>query len=451
MTGDTKRILVVEDEDISRKNLTHILKKEGYDVIPTHNGSKAIGLLKDYPFDLVITDLKMNTVDGMQVLKKSKELHPNTEVILITGYATVNSAVKAMKEGAYYYISKPYSIDEVRKVVKEALLKRSLLLENIQLKQMLTQPQEIPTIVGKSEPVRAVKETIQQIAPSDINVLILGESGTGKELVAQAIHKMSHRSKKSFVGFNCGSFTEELMGNELFGHEKGAFTGAVKSKSGLLEVANGGTVFLDEVGDMPLSMQVKLLRVIQEKEILRVGGTKPISVDVRFIAATHRDLETDVKEGHFRQDLYYRLNVITIKLPALAERKSDIPLLAHFFLAKKSREMQKQIQDIDRKAMDLLMKYSWPGNIRELENIIERAVALENGNTIQVADLPDDIMNLSIEAYRFNTNKIPTLHEQEKQYIQWILEKCNGNKTQAAKMMEIDRVSLWRKLKRFGL
>ncbi|KPA11941.1 Fis family transcriptional regulator [Candidatus Magnetomorum sp. HK-1] len=215
-------------------------------------------------------------------------------------------------------------------------------------------------------------------------------------------------------------------------------------------MANGGTVFLDEVGDMPLSMQVKLLRVIQEKEILRVGGTKSIPVDVRFIAATHRDLESDVKEGHFRQDLYYRLNVITIKLPALAERKSDIPLLAHFFLAKKSREMQKQVQDIEREAMDLLIKYSWPGNIRELENIIERAVALENGKSIQVADLPDDIMNLSIEAYRFSSTKIPTLIEQEKQYIQWILEKCNGNKTQAAKMMDIDRVSLWRKLKRFG-
>jgi DNA-binding NtrC family response regulator len=450
MTYD-KLILVVEDEDISRKNLTHILQKEGYKVIPTINGAKALALLKDQPFDLVITDLKMKTVDGMQVLKKSKEIHPNTEVIMITGYATVDSAVKAMKEGAYHYISKPYSIDEVRKVVKEALFKRSLLLENIKLKQILDHPQDLQTIVGKSEPIRAVKETIRQIAPSDINVLILGESGTGKELVAQAIHRMSQRSKYSFVGFNCGSFTEELMGNELFGHEKGAFTGAVKDKPGLLEVANGGTVFLDEVGDMPLTMQVKLLRVIQEKEILRVGGTKPIPVDVRFIAATHRDLESDVKAGHFRQDLYYRLNVITVKIPALAERKTDIPLLAHFFLAKKSREMKKQIREIERNAMDLLIKYSWPGNIRELENIIERAVALENGTSIQISDLPDDITNLSIEAYRFSATKIPTLIEQEKQYIQWILEKCDGNKTQAAKMMDIDRVSLWRKLKRFGL
>jgi DNA-binding NtrC family response regulator len=450
MTENKKLILVVEDEDISRKNLTHILQKEGYKVVPTINGAKAIGFLKDQPFDLVITDLKMNAVDGMQVLKKSKEIHPNTEVIMITGYATVDSAVKAMKEGAYYYISKPYSIDEVRKVVKEALFKRSLLLENIKLKKMLDKPQDFPTIVGKSEPIRAVKETIRQIAPSDINVLILGESGTGKELVAQAIHKMSNRSKNKFVGFNCGSFTEELMGNELFGHEKGAFTGAVKEKSGLLEVANGGTVFLDEVGDMPLSMQVKLLRVIQEKEILRVGGTKPIPVDVRFIAATHRDLESDVKAGHFRQDLYYRLNVITVKLPALAERKTDIPLLAHFFLAKKNREMQKQIQEIERNAMDLLIKYSWPGNIRELENIIERAVALENGKSIHISDLPDDITNLSIEAYRFSSTKIPTLIEQENQYIQWILKKCNGNKTQAAKMMDIDRVSLWRKLKRLS-
>jgi DNA-binding NtrC family response regulator len=445
-------ILVVEDEDISRNNLTHILQKEGYEVIPVSNGAKAVTALQEYPFDLVITDLKMNTVDGMQVLKKSKVHDPNTEVIMITGYATVDSAVKAMKEGAYYYISKPYSIDEVRKVVKEALLKRSLLLENIKLKELINSPgKNIPTIVGKSNAIRRVKETIEQIAPSDINVLILGESGTGKELVAKAIHQLSSRSKKSFVGFNCGSFTEELMANELFGHEKGAFTGAAKEKAGLLEVANHGTVFLDEVGDMPMTMQVKMLRVIQEKEILRVGGTTPIPVDVRFIAATHRDLETDVKEGYFRQDLYYRLNVITIKLPALAQRESDIPILAHFFLAKKNREMHKNVQDIERDAMDLLIKYSWPGNIRELENIIERAVALENGQSIKVNDLPENIMNLSIEAYRFNVSKIPTLLEQEKQYIQWIMEKCDGNKTQAAKLMDIDRVSLWRKLKRFGL
>jgi len=282
-------------------------------------------------------------------------------------------------------------------------------------------------------------------------VLILGESGTGKELVAKAIHELSPRSEKRFVAFNCGSFTEELMANELFGHEKGAFTGATTEKSGLVEAADGGTVFLDEVGDMPLTMQVKLLRVIQEKTFLRVGGVDPIPVDVRFIAATHRDLKEDVKNGYFRQDLFYRLNVITIFLAPLADRDGDIPLLANHFLVQKSEAMKKDIRGIEREAMDLLCRFSWPGNVRELENVVERAIALENGPSILVADLPDYIRNLSIETYRHSTSSTPTLEEQEKNYIQWVLKKCEGNKTRAAKIMGIDRVSLWRKMKRYEL
>ena len=451
MQAPAARILVVEDEDIARRNLEHILKKEGYTVIAANSGAKALELLRHQDFDLVLTDLKMEKVDGMQVLAKSRELHPYTEVIMITGYATVDSAVAAMKEGAYHYIAKPYKIDEIRQIVGQALVKRRLQLENLELKESLKKAQPVPFIVGKNKAIIQVLKTIQQISSSDTNVLILGESGTGKELAAKAIHHLSPRSEKRFVAFNCGSFSDELMANELFGHEKGAFTGAVQEKKGLLQAADGGTVFLDEIGDMPMSMQVKLLRVLQEKELLRVGGVDPFPVDVRFIAATHRDLQKDVQTGHFRQDLFYRLNVIALQLPPLAERADDIPLLVNHFLAQKRRGMKKEIDAIEPEAMDLLCRYSWPGNVRELENIMERAVALKNGPVILVADLPDYIRNQSIETYRYHPSDIPTLEEQEKRYIQWVLERSEGNKTRAARVMGIDRVSLWRKLKRYGI
>ncbi len=448
---DKKIILVVEDEDIARKNLKHILVKTGYEVIAVNNGSKAVDLLKSQTFDLVITDLKMKRVDGMTVLEKTKELQPYTEVIIITGYATVDSSVQAMHSGAYYYIAKPYKIGDVRKIAKEAILKRTLWMENLELKETLKKCGVTSSIVGQSKAIMDVQSTINQIAPSDINVLILGESGTGKELVARSIHQLSLRSQKEFIAFNCGSFTEELMANELFGHEKDAFTGATKAKSGLIKVADGGTVFLDEIGDMSPGMQVKLLRVIQEKEVLPVGGEKPIPVDVRFIAATHRDLNKDVSNGRFRQDLFYRLNIITIQLPPLSERNGDIPLLAYHFLAKKSKTLNKDIQVIDQDSVDLLCQYSWPGNIRELENIIERAVVLSSGPSIRVSDLPEYIRNLSVEVYRHPSSRVPTLEDQEKNYIKWVMKKCDGNKTKAAKIMGIDRVSLWRKIKRFKL
>ncbi len=444
-------ILIVEDEDIARKNLEHILIKAGHDVIAVNNGQKAIDLLQSQNFDLVITDLKMDKVDGMQVLHKTKDLQPYTEVIMITGYATIETSVQAMHDGAYYYIAKPYNIGEVRQITKEALLKRHLRLENIELKETLKKQQKVSSIVGQSKIMMEIQKTIRQIAPSDINVLILGESGTGKELVARSIHRFSPRAEKEFIAFNCGSFTEELMANELFGHEKDAFTGATRAKAGLIKTADGGTVFLDEIGDMPLSMQVKLLRVIQEKEVLPVGGETSVPVDVRFIAATHRELKEDVENGHFRQDLFYRLNVITIKLPSLTERNGDIPLLAYHFLFQKNKDMNKDIQLIQKDCMELLCQYGWPGNIRELENVIERAVALANGPEITVNELPEYISNLSIETYRRHDQGVPTLEEQEKNYIKWVLDKCEGNKTRAAKVMGIDRVSLWRKIKRFGL
>ncbi len=448
---DKDAILVVEDEQIARRNLSHILEKEGYAVTAAESGAKALSLLKSGHFDLVITDLKMEKVDGMAVMARAKALQPHAEVIMITGHATVDSAVEAMKKGAYYYIAKPYKLEEVKKIAREALIKRRLFLENRELKASIKQLRKDSPIIGRSRAMASVLETIAQIAPSDINVMLMGESGTGKELAARAIHDMSHRSDNRFVAFNCGSFTEELMANELFGHEKDAFTGATRRKAGLIESAHGGTLFLDEVGDMPLSMQVKLLRVIQEREIMRVGGVEPLSVDVRFIAATHRDMAEDIARGDFRQDLFYRLNVITIQLPPLSERNGDALLLAMHFLARKSREMSKDIREIEKEAADLLAQYSWPGNVRELENVIERAVALQNGPAITVDNLPDYIRNISVETYRRKSGAIPTLIEQEKRYIRWVLEKTGWNKTQAAKIMDIDRVSLWRKMKRYGL
>ncbi len=450
-SSDSDQILVVEDESIARRNLVHVLEKEGYIVVPAASGVEALDLIKSTEFDLVITDLKMGEVDGMTVLTQSRKRNPLTEVILVTGYATVDSAVKAMKSGAYHYIAKPFKIDAIRKVVAEAILKRRLLLENMQLKEKLASADHAPLIIGESPAMKAVMKTLNQIAPALSNVLVFGESGTGKELAARRIHSLSPRARKPFVAFNCGSFTEELMANELFGHEKGAFTGANREKAGLLESADGGTVFLDEIGDMPLTMQIKLLRVIQEGEVLRVGGVRPLSVDVRFVAATHRDLNEDIQQGLFRQDLYYRLNVITLRMPPLCDRDGDIPLLANFFLSLKARAMEKQVRAIHPDAMSLLCRYGWPGNVRELENVIERGVALATGNTFLSDDLPDHMKNLTIETYRQPNGEIPTLYEQERRYISWVLAKCDGNKTQAASIMGIDRVSLWRKLKRFDI
>ncbi len=447
-----QNILIIEDDPMARKNLEYILGKEGYHVVSVDSGIKGLNQIKSTEFDLVITDFKMAKMDGLQVLEQTRRLQPHTEVIMVTGYATVDSAVTAMKEGAYHYIAKPYKIDEVRKIIKEALLKKSLQQENLALKNALKKNDPSPPIIGNSPGMDQVRKTITQVAQTDISVLILGESGTGKELVAKAIHNQSRRHSKEMVAFNCGSFSEDLMANELFGHEKEAFTGAGRIKKGLFEFADKGTVFFDEIGDMPLTMQVKILRVIQEKELMRVGGTATIPVDIRFIAATHRDLWQEVEDGRFRQDLYYRLNVVTIQLPPLVDRHGDIPLLAYHFLAKKNREMGRDVKEIDRAAMDCLVQYSWPGNVRELENIIERAIAMEPADVIHVESLPDHMSHLAIETYRTAPcDRIPTMKDQEKKYIKWVLEKTNWNKTRAAEIMGIDRVSLWRKIKSFKL
>jgi DNA-binding NtrC family response regulator len=427
------------------------MKKEGYEVTATQSGPNALKLLEEQQFDVVLTDLKMEKVDGLQVLKRCRELYPDTEVIMITGFATLGSAVEAMKHGAFYYIAKPFKLDEVRKVVKEAVHKVVLKRENRHLREQLESYQGKVKIITQDPAMQKLLDIARQVAPVDTNILVSGESGTGKELFARYLHMNSARAAGPFFAINCGAFTEELLTNELFGHEKGAFTGAANMKKGLIEMASGGTLFLDEVTEMPTSMQVKLLRVIQERELLRVGGTEPVKVDVRLVAATNRDVQEAVRTGAFRQDLYFRLNVVSLRIPPLSARKDDIPLLSYFFLKKYASLMKKPVTEISDDVVSLLMNYDFPGNVRELENIIERGVALANGSTIELAHLPEDLKELSIKTFRKKEGKIPSLEEQEESYIKWVLSESGGNKTLAAQVLGIDRVSLWRKLKKYGL
>jgi DNA-binding NtrC family response regulator len=445
------KILIVDDEKIALKNLEHVMKKEGYEIVGTQSGQNALKLLESQQFDLVLTDLRMEKVDGMQILKRCRELYPDTEVIMITGYATLASAVESMKHGAFYYIAKPFKLEEVRKVVKEASEKVWLKKENKQLREQIESFQGRVRIITQDANMQRLLDMVKQIAPTDCNVILTGESGTGKELFARHLHFNSKRAEGPFLAINCGAFTEELLSNELFGHEKGAFTGAAAMKKGLIEMATGGTLFLDEITEMPPSMQVKLLRVIQEKEVLKLGATEPVKVDVRFSAATNRDIQDAIKGGQFRQDLYFRLNVVSLRIPPLSERKDDIPLLSHYFLRKYSTLMKKEVSEISQDVTALLMNYDFPGNVRELENIIERGVALANGNIIEVAHLPEDLKELSIRTFRKKEGKIPSLEEQELSYIKWVLSEAGNNKTLASQILGIDRVSLWRKLKKYGL
>ncbi|MGD9503270.1 MAG: sigma-54-dependent transcriptional regulator [Syntrophobacteraceae bacterium] len=444
------RILVADDERIARDNLEHVLLKEGYEVVSAENGAVAIRELEKDDFDLVMTDLRMQPVGGMEVLQRSKELHPEAEVIVLTGYATVSTAVEAMQKGAYYYVPKPYKIEEVRILVRQALEKRSLRKEVSELRRQVGAQREAPLLIGSSPGMEALKRTIEQVAPSDCNVLILGETGTGKELVAKTVHKFSLRAEKRFMAINCGAFNEELLSNELFGHEKEAFTGARGVKRGVFEVAAGGTVLLDEIGDMPLSMQVKLLRVLQERSLMRVGGTEEIPIDVRILAATNKDLKEEVERGTFRQDLYYRLNVITLHVPGLAERRDDILILCMHFVKKFSEAQGKPIEAVSDEVMDILLSYEFPGNVRELENIAERAVTLARGTTIEVEHLPPDLRQMVDSVHRRRQGFV-TLEENEREYITWVLEQVENNKTRAAEILGIDRVSLWRKLKRYNM
>ncbi len=445
------RLLIVDDEKVAVRNLEHVMKKEGYEVVATQSGGNALAHLEKQAFDVVLTDLRMEKVDGMQVLQRCRETCPDTEVILITGYATLESAVEAMKGGAFYYIAKPFRLDEVRKVVAEAMAKVGLRRENRQLREQVESFRGKVRIITQDAGMQRLLDLARQVAPTGCNVLITGESGTGKELFAQYLHHHGRRGQGPFLAINCGAFNEELLANELFGHVRGAFTGANADKKGLLVAADGGTLFLDEITEMSPAMQVKLLRAIQEKEVLPLGATSPVKVDVRFVAATNRDVQEMVKRGEFRQDLWFRLNVVNLHIPALSKRRDDIPLLACHFLAKCAARMGKPVTEISPEAMNILKAYDFPGNVRELENIIERGVAIANGDTIETAYLPDDLRELSIRTFRKKEGRLPSLEEQERDYVQWVLAEAGGNQTLAAQILGIDRVSLWRKLKRYQM
>jgi DNA-binding NtrC family response regulator len=452
MNDTTPHILLIDDEKIALINLTHVLEAEGYRVTACMDGESGLATMQKNAFDLVLTDLRMPGIDGMEVLQHIRSTTPDVPVIMITGHATFDSAVDAMKAGAYHYISKPFRLAEAREVVRGALELRRVRQENSELKQRLGDMSNQTTIITQDMGMQRLLETARQIAETDCSVVIQGESGTGKELLARYIHQKSQRAEKSFVAFNCGALHEEIAASELFGHEKGAFTGALSAKIGLFEAADGGTLFLDEVAELPLLMQVKLLRVLQERELMRVGSVEPIDIDVRIIAASNRDLKAAVKDGQMRNDLYFRLNVVTLMLPPLRERREDIPLLAYYMLRKYSVMMGRDVHEISAEALERLVEYDYPGNIRELSNFIERGVALTQDNTLDVQHLPQSLGAVTVRVFKPEMAATPTtLQEQEAEHILAVLKLAEGNRTQAARMLGIDRVSLWRKLKKLGI
>ncbi len=440
-------IAVIDDESIVRTRLKAALEKQGYAVASYASGEEFLPVLQDSAFDLVFLDIMLPGMNGIEVLKYIKSRSTDTEVILITGYASIDSVIEAIKLGAFHYLAKPLKLEEIRHLAARALEHKGLLTENRELKSRLETSQGWGEMIGISPGIKEVFTTISKVAPLDCSILIQGESGTGKELVARLIHRESRRKDHPFVAFNCGVFTQELIASELFGYQRGAFTGATATKIGILETANGGTILMDEIGDMPLPMQGKLLRVIQELQIMRVGANKPIQLDLRFIAASNKDLKRAVKEGRFREDLYFRLNVVQINLPSLAERKQDIPILIRFFMNKYSDKFSKRISGIDPEAQKILESYTYPGNIRELENIIERAVALAEGETLVTRDLPQDLRELSVTAY----GQWLTMEDKEREYLKKVLQHTGYNLAQTAQMLDIPRTTLWRKMRKFRL
>ncbi len=444
-------MLIVDDDEVTCNLLEEVLSKEGYLVDKASDGRQAIAKGENKLYDVVLTDIRMMDVDGMEVLRAFRQKSPETIVIMMTAFGSIETAIQAIKEGAYDYVSKPFKLDEIKLTIRRALEQKRLLQENLFYRQELITKYKLKNIVGSSPQMLLVYKTVARVAESRSTVLIIGESGTGKEMVARAIHFNSPRSAKPFVAVDCGSLAETLLESELFGHVRGAFTGAVTNKKGLFEEGDNGTCFLDEVGDIGLAMQAKLLRVIQEHEIKRVGGTEPTKIDVRIVAATNKNLEELVAEKKFREDLFYRLNVVSIHIAPLRERREDIPLLAEHFLRKYAAENEKPISRISPEALDLLTRYHWPGNVRELENIIERAIILSRHAIILPEDLP---WRLRVEPSGIAETSLPSqisLIELEKMHIKKILEETGGNKKKAADILGIDRRTLYRMAARYGI
>jgi two-component system, NtrC family, response regulator AtoC len=444
-------ILAVDDDVVACDLLREVLEQEGYQVSTATTGQEAIDLSRELPIDLAIIDIRMPDVSGIDVLKALKRVNAQMPVLMTTAYSSMNTAIEAIREGAYDYLSKPCKMAELTLTVRRALEQYQLLRENQYFRQELREKYKFENIVGTTPAMLAVYKTVARLVDSKATVLIQGESGTGKELIARAIHFNGPRAERPFVAVECASLAESLLESELFGHMRGAFTGAVETKKGLFEIADGGTIFLDEVAEISLGLQAKLLRVLQEQEIRRVGGTQPIQLDVRVIAATNKDVEALVKAGRFREDLFYRLNVVTLHLPPLRERQEDIALLANHFLRKYSEVDHKLISHITPEAMELLCTYHWPGNVRELDHTIERAVTLTMNNALLPGDLPPRLQQQTVDPGLNTAQQLLTLEELEKQHIQAVLRATEGNKKRAAQILGINRRSLYRMAKRYGL
>jgi two-component system response regulator PilR (NtrC family) len=439
------KILIVDDEKAIRESVSLVLSDEGYETEIASTGKEALKFLNEQDYEVLITDLKMPEMDGIELIKKSLKICPGTSVIIITAHASVESAIEALRIGAFDYILKPFDFDDLILKVQRLINHKELALENQALRKEVEEKYNFSNIIGQSPEMQDVFHLIKKVSATKGNVLVTGESGTGKELVARAIHFHSPRKNKRFVAINCGAIVGTLMESEFFGHKKGSFTGAINDKEGFFKIANQGTLFLDEVGDIPLPLQVKLLRAIEEEEIYPVGAPNPIKVDVRIIAATNRDLAKEVEKGNFREDLYYRLNVVEIELPSLTDRKEDIPLLVQHFIEKYNRELNRHIKNPDNKTMRILRNHDWKGGIRELENVIERALILCEGDIITPGDLPRNMVNVEIEDEMPTRLKDAVAHF-EREHIKRILQKTAINKEEAAGILGISLSSLYRKM-----
>jgi len=443
--SDKMRIMVVDDEMIVRESFYHWFTKYGHAVETAASGEEALEKLENRQFDLLFVDIKMPGMDGLELLDRVKTEYPETFVVIITAYGSIESAVKAMKSGASDYLLKPFKPDHINLVMEKINQQKTLTAEYDYLKQQLGEVTRFDDIIGQSPPMVAVFETIPEIADTDAYVLLTGETGTGKELVAKAIHAKSHRANYPFIAINCGAMAESLLESELFGHTKGAFTGAHKNRKGFLEVVSGGTLFLDEIGEISMKMQVDLLRVLEEKKIQRIGSHQPIDVDFRLICASSRNLDELIRAGTFREDFYYRINVIEIRIPTLRERKADIPLLVRHFLEKYSQETTKHVDHADESAAQLLKSYDWPGNVRELENAIERAVVLSKSRTLSARDF--SFLKPAQSSYAGGRS----LLDVEKRHIKGVLDECGWNISQAARILDINRSTLHKKINKYEL